>query len=104
MTTEGIMLSLYKQGDSIELFITPASECFIRQSGLAKLCKVSRSTIARYLANVPPTIVDTFTSSGFMSCALYNEDVMLDCIRKFNPEIVFGEYGFTSYLHRLVGY
>jgi len=106
MTTN---LTTYTTADGVELFIdNTTGESYGSQRGIARMCEVEHSTIARYFsgASIAPKTAEILTAAGLRSGALYDEIAFLKCINKYNPRLVplFSRAGFRVYLHGLAGY
>ena len=102
-------LTAYTSSNGLKLFIDSATgETFASQPGLASICEVANSTIARYLtgASIAPKTAKILTDTGLKTGALYDEIAILKCIIKYNPRLLFLSYkdGLRVYLHDLAGY
>jgi len=102
-------LTTYTSSNGLELFIDGTTgETFASQPGLASICEVANSTIARYLtvASIAPKTAKILTDTGLHSVALYDEKAILKCIIKYNPRLIFllAKAGLRVYLHDLAGF
>jgi len=107
MTTN---LTTYTSSNGLELFIDGTTgETFVSQPGLANICEVANSTIARYLsgvASIDTKTAEVLTAGGLQGGALYDEKAILKCIIKYNPRLIFllAKAGLRVYLHDLAGF
>ena len=103
-------LTTHTTEDGLEFYINnKTGESFASQAGLGRMCKVAQTTISRYLsggASIAPEKAEILTAAGLRSVALYDESAIVNCIAKYNPQllILLRRAGLRVYLHGLVGF
>ena len=102
-------LRLYKT-ETIEVVIDKATgETYASISATARMCKVTNKTIRAFIKTWGENGIKSAkvqTTQGMRSGNLLNEDRILDCLYKYNPQLTrsFARLGLRKFLHAEVGY
>lgn len=100
--------------DGLELIInSETGECFASFSGAGRMTDKQHTTIMRYAnkkvdsgAWEPLKTAEINTATGFRTCALLNENQLLEVVAQYKPELLlaFTKAGLRVYLHELAGF
>ena len=102
-------LTLYKT-EEIEVVINEETgETFSSVSATARMCGVSETALRKFIKTSNLLVIKSAkiqTGQGIRSSNLLNEEQILDCLYKYNPQLTrkFAQLGLRKFLHTEAGY